>query len=230
MFSDRRLRILQIAIAAAWVAAAWMGFAWFAKSGIPIRHLPAFLKQIIVAYGVWGPAVILGIYLLRSVLFFIPTTILAIVTGTLYGPVWGSLLNLLGENITANAAFALSRILGRRFVRTHERGWVKKYDDLLREEGFFAVLFMRSLYFPFDLVNYGSGMSGIIYRQYFFGSLLGLIPPIVTFTVLGDAFTHPKALATFVALLVATVGGVFLLHRSAWVTKRLYPEHVKEKI
>jgi len=147
-----------------------------------------------------------------------------------YGPFWGTLLNIVGENIAASVAFGIGRLFGRRFVRSHEQGWVKTYDDVLRQEGFLTILFMRSLYFPSDLVNYGSGMTGILYRQYFFGTLLGLIAPIVTVTVLGDAFTNPRAFATFAALSIGTIGGAFLLRRSAWAKKRLYPDHVHENI
>ncbi|MEK7115880.1 MAG: TVP38/TMEM64 family protein [Patescibacteria group bacterium] len=230
MISNRWVRVLRIVIAILWILAVVVGILWFVSLGIPFRRLPHALRVLVHSVGMWGPVFILGLYALRSVFFFFPMTVLTIVTGSVYGPVWGSLLNILGENLTANVSFAISRILGRRFVREHERGWLKNYDNMLRQEGFLALLFMRSLYFPFDIVNYGSGVSGIMYRQFFFGTLLGLVPAIITFTVLGDASRNPKALLAFLALFVSTTGCVLLLRRTAWVKRRLYPPHIHEKI
>ncbi len=228
MRSKYWMRSAQIGVALVWFFAVLFGIHWFASLGIPFRRLPHALRVLIHSVGVWGPILILGLYALRSIFFFFPITALTIVTGSVYGPVWGSLLNILGENLAANISFALSRILGRRFVREHEHGWLKKYDDMLRQEGFLALLFMRLLYAPFDIVNYGSGVSGIIYRQFFFGTLLGLVPGIITFTVLGDVFRNPKAFVAFLALFIVTTGIVFLFRRSAWVKRRLYPPHVHE--
>ncbi len=230
MLLKQRIHLLRVCVAILWLAFFWLGFTLFSNLEIPVRHLPRAIKTIIRAYGAWGPLCILGLYFVRSVFFFIPTTVLTLVSGSLYGPFFGTILNVVGENMTAHLSFGIARLFGRHFVRAHEHGWVKKYDDLLKQEGFLAILFMRALYFPFDLVNYGSGMTGITYRQYAFGSFFGLLPPIVTLTILGDAFTNPRALILFVILFVVTVGGAFFLRRSSWVKRRLYSKHVEEDV
>ena len=219
---------LQLIVALLWLGLLVGGMLWFHHLGIPFRRAPRELRMMLKVAGMWGPVIILGLYLLRSIFFFAPTTLLTLVTGSLYGPIWGTLLNLIGENITVNVSFLLGRMLGRSFVRESEKGWVKKYDELLKQEGFMSIIFMRVLYFPFDIVNYGSGMSGMTYRQYFFGSLIGLIPSVVTVTVLGDAFTNPRALLAFAGLLVFVIGLALLVRRSEWMKKRLYPTHVHE--
>lgn len=230
MLRNRSIHLLQAGVILLWLVVFWFGFKFFLASGIPIRHLPRALKTILHAYGAWGPLCILGLYLLRSIFFFIPTAVLTLVSGSLYGPFFGTILNVIGENVAAHLAFGCGRLLGRRFVRAHEHGWVKKYDELLRQEGFLTILFMRALYFPFDLVNYGSGMTGMLYRQYAFGTFLGLLPSIITLTVLGGSFTHPAALATSLFLFVVSLVSAFLLRRSTWFKRRLYPHHVHETI
>lgn len=219
---------LQVIVGIVWLGVFAGGLYWFHQLGIPFRRVPRELHQMLRSYGMWGPVIILGLFLLRSIFFFLPSTLLTVVAGSLYGPVWGTLLALLGENITVNISFLLGRVLGRSFVRESERGWVKKYDELLRQEGFLTIIFMRVLHFPFDLINYGAGMSGMIYRQYFFGSLIGLIPTVVTLVVLGDAFTNPRAFLAFAGLFVLVLGLALLIRRSAWMKRRLYPPHVHE--
>jgi uncharacterized membrane protein YdjX (TVP38/TMEM64 family) len=209
-----------------WLAMLVAAYVWFHRSGIPLRHLPAFVRGVIARFGVWGPLLLLVFFLLRtSLFFFVPTTALTFVAGSLYGPVWGTLLNILGDNLSASIGFGLGRLLGRRVVKENERGWIKKYDTLLQEEGFYAVLFMRLLFFPFDPVNYGCGMTGMLYRQYAFATLLGTLPAIITFTILGNSFENPHALLIFLILFVLTVISVLLIRRSSWVKRRLFPAH-----
>lgn len=230
MLKDRRIHLLQVLVGILWLAVFIIGVKWMLTSGIPFRHAPRILRELVRSFGVWGPIFLLSLYVFRSIFFLVPITVLTLVCGSLYGPVWGTILNIIGENLTANISFGLGRLFGRRFVREHEHGWVKKYDELLRHEGFLTILFMRALYFPFDLVNFGSGVTGIVYRQYVIGTFIGLLPVIVTLTVLGDAFTNPRAFVAFAMLFVVTLAAAFLLRRSAWIKRRLYPPHVHEHI
>lgn len=227
---ERHIRLMQLCVAALWLCAIAIGIRWMVLYDVPVHRVPIMLFGMIRAYGVWGPVIILGLYVLRSVFFLLPLTVLTVVTGSLYGPFWGTILNVIGENLTANISFALARLFGRRFVRERQTGWVKKYDELLHKEGFLTVMFMRALYFPFDIVNYGSGMTGIVYRQYAVGSFVGLLPSIITLTVLGNAFTNPRAFVAFAAMVVLTIAGAFLARRSSWIKRRLYSEHVQETI
>lgn len=214
----------KILVGMIWVISIIFAYRWFLHSGIPMRQLPRALKGIIGSYGAWGPAVILALYAARS-FFFLPSMPLVLVAGSLYGPWWGMALTVAGDNISANLSFVLGRFFGRRYVKQTERGWLKKYDELLTRDGFIAVLIMRLLYFPFDVVNLGSGLSGIPYRQYLVATLIGLMPAIVTFTFLGDAFVNPRAFIVFSILFVLSLVGAWLIKRSRWAQKMLlHPE------
>lgn len=225
--------VLKLGLGLVWAAALVLAYRWFDGSGIPLRQLPAALKGIVRSYGAWGPAVILVLYVARS-LFFLPTMPLVLAAGSLYGPWWGMALTVAGDNLSANLSFVLGRFFGRRRVKESERGWIRKYDEILTRDGFMAVLIMRLLYFPFDVVNLGCGLSGIPYRQYAVATFIGLLPAIVTFTFLGDAFVNPRAFVVFGILFVLTLLGAWLLKRSRWAQKiLLHPkphESVFEKL
>jgi uncharacterized membrane protein YdjX (TVP38/TMEM64 family) len=190
-------------------------YRWFDESGLTLRQLPRALKGIVGSYGAWGPVVILGLFAARSFLF-LPTMPLVLVGGSLYGPLWGLVLAVLGDNLSASLGFVLGRFFGRRQVKLSERGWVKRYDEVLTRNGFMAVLVMRLLYFPFDVVNFGSGLSGIPYRAYLVATFIGLLPALITFTFLGDAFVNPRAFVVFGILFLLTLLGAWLLKRSRW--------------
>jgi len=222
---QNRGNLLKFTFGLAWLALLVAVYFWLENSGIPLRQLPRALKGIVRGYGAWGPIVILALYAARSFLF-VPTVPLVLISGSLYGPWWGMALTVLGDNLTANLGFVIGRFFGRRYVKESERGWLKKYDELLMRDGFMTVLLMRLLYFPFDVVNIGSGVSGIAYRQYAVATFIGLVPSIVTLTFLGDAFVNPRAYIVFGILFALSLAGAWLLKRSRWAKRVLLePKH-----
>lgn len=224
----RRTTLLKILAAFLWACAAYYVYCWLDRTDVPIRYIPRYIRELIHSTGAWGPVVLIALHIFRTIVF-VPTTALILVSGSLYGPVWGTLINLVGANLSAGGAFVLGKFFGRRFVKEHEHGWVRKYDELLTKEGFFTILAMRLLFFPFDVVNYLSGMSGITYRQFALATFLGIIPATVTVTVLGGAFDNPRAYFLFGVLMIATIASVVFMKRSKWVKEKLFakrPEHV----
>ncbi len=57
---------------------------------IPVRKLPIWIKQEVLHAGPWGPLIVLVSYVVVTVIPF-PTAALALVSGTIYGPLYGSL-------------------------------------------------------------------------------------------------------------------------------------------
>ncbi|MFZ2803900.1 MAG: VTT domain-containing protein [Patescibacteria group bacterium] len=223
--------LLKLGLVLIWIGVFVLGLFWVHSLGIPLRSLPHVLRMMLVRIGWWGPVLLLGLYLIRPLLFFIPASVLTFISGSLYGPIFGTILNVVGDNLSSAVAFSLGRVLGRRFVKEHENGWIKKYDTVLREEGFFAVFFMRLFFFPFDTVSIGCGLTGMLFRQYALATFLGTLPGTITLTLLGNAFTQPKGILTFAILLGVTLLLLFFAQRSTWVRSRMFPKQLPpEKI
>jgi len=79
--------------------------AWLATHGAALE--PAGLAGRLHALGAWGPILFLGAYVLGSVLLF-PAALLSLAGGAAFGPVWGTLLDLLGATLGAGAAFLVA--------------------------------------------------------------------------------------------------------------------------
>jgi uncharacterized membrane protein YdjX (TVP38/TMEM64 family) len=206
-----------------WIAGLIAGLIWMDQHNLSFRELFKLLRVWVQAHMAWAPLVVVGLYVLR-VFVFAPTTILILLTGSLFGPLWGVLLTILGENVSAMIAFYLGRFFGRSFVAARDQGWVQRYDQLLTKNGFLPILLMRLLFFPFDVVNYGAGMTGIVYRQFAVATFLGLIPSAVTLNILGDAFGKPRSFLFFLCLNLVIVVAAFWLQRSDWVRRKLKEE------
>jgi uncharacterized membrane protein YdjX (TVP38/TMEM64 family) len=77
---------------------------------------PAALKTAIRGLAWWGPLAHVGLFAIGTVLF-VPGTLFGLAGGILFGPFWGTLLNLAGATLGATAAFLAARYLAADWVR-----------------------------------------------------------------------------------------------------------------
>jgi len=143
--------------------------------------------QWIDSLGTLGIIAFIALYIIATVAFF-PGSILTLGAGVIFGAVWGSLYVFIGATLGATAAFLVGRYLAR--------GWVagkitnnKKFaaiDQAVGKEGLKIVLLTRlSPIFPFNLLNYAFGITGISLQDYFIGSV-GMIPGTIMYVYIGS--------------------------------------------
>jgi uncharacterized membrane protein YdjX (TVP38/TMEM64 family) len=70
------------------------------------------LKQWIDAAALAGPLVFIGLYVIATLLF-LPGSLLTLAGGALFGPVWGTLINLTGATLGAALAYTWLGYAGR---------------------------------------------------------------------------------------------------------------------
>ena len=216
-----RAHLLKGALLISWIACILGVYSFLQVQDIPVSALPAIVKKHAIAAGMLGPVVIVLMYIFQTIIPF-PTAALAVLSGALYGPWVGIAITVIGTNVSGSVSFFMGRFFGRHFVTEYERGWIKQYDDILAKEGFTATLFMRLLFFPFDIVSALVGLSRITFRQYAVGTFLGTIPSIVVFVVLGRAFHDPRGWVLFGVLVSIVLAIVYMLRRSEWSKKKLF--------
>ncbi len=162
------------------------GWGWI-RSGLEFREVPELLDAWLSQFGLLRAALIyVVLYTLRPLVLF-PATLLTVASGMLFGPWLGILFTIIGENASANFAFRIARWLGRGWVDDREAGRIRAWDSRIRDNAITSVLLMRLLYFPFDAVNYGCGLTSMRQRDFFIGTLLGIMPALVSFVLLGGA-------------------------------------------
>jgi uncharacterized membrane protein YdjX (TVP38/TMEM64 family) len=215
-----RAHWFKIALLAVYVLVLGSIYAGLQYAHIPFHTVPNVLRLQILRAGIFGPAVLVVMYVVATIIPF-PTAAIAVLGGVLYGSWLGSLTVILGVNAAATVSFWLARYLGRHFISEHEQAWVKKYDDLLSSQGMFAVMAMRLLFFPFDVVGIGAGLTRMSFRQYIIGSFLGTLPHVVSLVVLGHSFESPRTWGLFAGMMLVSIVAAIALHRSEWAKKYL---------
>jgi uncharacterized membrane protein YdjX (TVP38/TMEM64 family) len=136
-----------------------------------------FLK----ASGFWAPLLFVLFYG-AGICLFVPGTLLTGLGAAIFGAYRGFLYVWVGAMLGAGAAFWIGRTLGREFAASLIGDRLKKYDDAIERNGFATVLYLRLVYFPFTVMNFGMGLTRVRFRDYFLGTALGIIIGTFIFT------------------------------------------------
>jgi uncharacterized membrane protein YdjX (TVP38/TMEM64 family) len=143
--------------------------------------------QWIDSLGSVGAFAFILIYITATVAF-VPGTILTLGSGVIFGVFLGSIYVFIGATLGATAAFLVGRYLARNWVAKKIAGNQKfaAIDQAVGREGLKIVLLTRlSPVFPFNLLNYAFGITGVSLPDYFFGSV-GMIPGTIMYVYIGS--------------------------------------------
>jgi uncharacterized membrane protein YdjX (TVP38/TMEM64 family) len=127
------------------------------------------------------------LYLIATVAF-LPGSILTLGAGVVFGIVLGSFYVFIGATLGATAAFLVGRYLARGWVakKIEANPKFRSIDRAVGREGLKIVLLTRlSPIFPFNLLNYAYGVTGVSLKDYVIGSL-GMIPGTIMYVYIGS--------------------------------------------
>jgi uncharacterized membrane protein YdjX (TVP38/TMEM64 family) len=117
-----------------------------------------------------------------GVCLFIPGTLLTALGAAIFGSYWGFLYVWAGAMLGAAGGFLIGRYLGREFAAALIGDRLKKYDEAIERNGFATVLYLRLVYFPFTAMNFGMGLTRVRFRDFFWGTGLGILTGTFIFT------------------------------------------------
>jgi len=171
----RRTAIIKASILVAFIIAAIYVIRFTSLKEFLTREA---LGRFLETAGFWAPLAFILVYAL-GICLFVPGTLLTALGAAIFGAYWGFLYVWIGAMAGASAAFWIGRTLGREFAASLIGDRLKKYDDAIERNGFAAVLYLRLVYFPFTAMNFGMGLTKVRFRDYFWGTGLGI--PVGTF-------------------------------------------------
>lgn len=143
--------------------------------------------QWIQGLGAVGAIAFMVLYAVATVAF-LPGSILTLGAGVVFGLVEGSIYVFIGAMIGAILAFLVGRYIARDWVSRKIEGneRFRAVDKAVGREGGKIVLLTRlSPVFPFNLLNYGFGVTGVSLKDYIWGSC-GILPGTIMYVYLGS--------------------------------------------
>ncbi|RME30915.1 TVP38/TMEM64 family protein [Candidatus Woesearchaeota archaeon] len=159
--------------------------------GTGLAHAPPEkLLSWFHSLGVWAGVVYITIYAVAPVLL-VPGSLLTVIAGALFGPLLGTLYVIIGANLGALMAFLSARYFGADVKEKVEKTRfmnLQEANKKIERNGFLFVLFLRLVpLVPYNLLNYGLGLSRVRFRDYFLGSIIGMLPATFAFVYFGDS-------------------------------------------
>lgn len=170
----------KLAALALWLAALLVFWWWLWSHNLgPVHLLGAGLE--VMTGSLVGGLSLLGLYLLRPLLFF-PATPLMVLAGFAFGPVGGTLYALLAGTLSALIGYLFGRYaVSGSTLRGLDQGFVRR----LRRRPFETVLTGRLIFLPGDLINYSCGVLGIRLSPFALATLLGGVPGTLAAVLFG---------------------------------------------
>jgi uncharacterized membrane protein YdjX (TVP38/TMEM64 family) len=180
----------------------------------------AKLRIWIASLGPLGPVVFMIVYAAATVAA-LPGSVLSVAAGALFGPFLGVLTVIVSATLGASLAFLVSRYFARQAVA----GWLgknekfRRLDDLTEKHGDIIVAITRLVpLFPFNLLNYGFGLTKVSFRTYVLWSALCMLPGTILYVVGSAAVFEAMAEGRIPWILVLVV--LMILGIIAGLTRR----------
>lgn len=185
------------------------------------------VRGIISASGSIAIAIVsvLGVYLLKSIVFVVPASLIYIAVGLAFPTIVAIPVNIAGILLEVCVTYFLGRLLGGNIVTNKLRK--TKYGDkilALHEKNKLSAIFaIRVLpVFPIDIVSLFLGAVKMNFVHYLLVSLGGILPRVILFTILGDGIYDyiPMQQLMVIAAVVVPVALIIWIVRYAIKSKK----------
>jgi uncharacterized membrane protein YdjX (TVP38/TMEM64 family) len=177
-----------------------------------VRERLGSLREWIASLGAWGPVAFILIYT-AAVVVALPGSLLTLAGGALFGVVNGVALVSIASTLGASIDFLIARYLAREPISRWlgRKEMYQRLEKLTRDRGAVIIALTRLVpLFPFNLLNYGFGLTAVRFRTYVFWSWLCMLPGTVLYVAGSDAIfsglTHGRVPWNLLLLILPVAG------------------------
>ena len=138
-----------------------------------------------------------GLLYVAATVLLLPGSVITLGAGFLFGLGYGFVLVSAASVTGATLAFLIGRFLARDWVESKLQSMPRfsALDRAIQERGWLIVLLTRlSPLFPFNLLNYGLGLTGVRLPTYVLVSWVGMMPGTLLYVYLGSVGSDLTAL------------------------------------
>jgi uncharacterized membrane protein YdjX (TVP38/TMEM64 family) len=141
------------------------------------KELVGRIDLLVGSAGPFGPALFILIYAFG--VLALPATPFTASGAFIFGKYAGAACSILGATLGASVSFVLGRYFLRDFAHGFLTGKLGELDRKAEKHGFSIIFYLRILWFPFIVLNYGAGATRIRFSDYLWGTFFGLLPAMV---------------------------------------------------
>ncbi|HEY9651026.1 MAG TPA: TVP38/TMEM64 family protein [Coleofasciculaceae cyanobacterium] len=180
--------------------------------------------------GLWAPVIYVVLYTVGTLLI-LPSTPLNLTGGAIFGSWWGTLWSTVAATIAAVVAFAFTRTVGREAIAKKFAGRWEAMDAEIRQGGLYYIFAIRMLpIVPYGPVNFAAGLTSIRFKDYLLGTVLGTVPGIVPFVMMGDGLQSLKKGDILPLMGGLSLAGILVAGAAWYRRRRQSPQKALEEI
>jgi uncharacterized membrane protein YdjX (TVP38/TMEM64 family) len=143
----------------------------------------------------------------------VPSSLVMVAHGALFGPVWGALLSLLGRAGFSVSGYLLGRCSAPYALRRIDPAERDRAERLLERWGLLAVVFTRPVPMVAESVSLMAGMSTLRIVPVLAASVLGSLPEAILYALAGSISARFQNTVLIWLFLVGVASGVWLSAR-----------------
>lgn len=172
------------------------------------------LIELITSQGPLGVLILLGMQLLQIIVAFIPGEVVQIAAGMMYGPLWGSVVILVGCVLSSMVVYELVHKLGAPFVRSMvgEKQLLKfRQFELSGKFGVTVFILFLIPGFPKDVLTYIVPLSDMNLRTFLLLSTIGRTPGVIISTYAAAGLADGNMVTSVIIFVVAALIAIIVL-------------------
>ena len=169
------------------------------------------------SFGIYAVFMSFFVDVVINIVGFLPSIFISTANGLIFGLFWGIIISWLAETVGVYISFYMMRTLFRGMAMNiiNKSKTLRKLDSY---DSWQAIALARAIpYMPNGLVTAVSALSGMHFRKYALGSLVGKLPSTALEVVLGHDVVNMEAHALRLTILVILIT---LIYGGIWCYKR----------
>ncbi len=179
---------------------------------------PEILRNYIGGFGYLAPFIYILCFTILPIAFF-PVPILALAAGLLFGFLPGTIYTLIGAVLNSAIMFLMAKVLAKDAVtnllqRKLPENWSSFLFNLDEKKGFGIIFILRLIpAMPYNLINYGAGLTSIKFSSYMLATILGILPGTLVFLNIGNQalnIHNPAFMVSIILLILLTISSLIL--------------------
>lgn len=166
-----------------------------------------------------------GLFLLKSVDFVLFSGLLYSISGILFPFPIAICVNLIGIVIIATVPYFAGRSLGRPLLKSIQKKYPKlqEVEKYRSDSPFILAFLLRCVGLPYNIVGLYMGAREHAFLPYLCGSVLGLVPKMIAYTVMGKSAADFRSPAFVAAVAAEVIMGVIAILFYRYRIKRARP-------
>ncbi|OOG56165.1 VTT domain-containing protein [Polaromonas sp. C04] len=157
----------------------------FQFTGLRDNFSLAFLRDAFLAHKLGGVLIFVAMFSLGN-LIQIPGWIFLAAAVLALGRVWGGVVTYIAAVMSCAITFLIIRLVGGDALLQLKSKWARKILGRLHAQPVTSIALLRTMFQTLPALNAALALSGVKFRQYLAGTMLGLPLPIALYCLFFD--------------------------------------------